>query len=160
MAATINTYLSFRDTAAQAMEFYQSVFGGELQSSTFAEYQVSEDPAEQSKIMHSMLTTPSGQVLMAADTPNSMEYSAPAGHSLSVSGDDETELRRYWEALSLSGSEIVPLALSPWGDSFGMCVDRFGITWMVNIAGGSSQDAAVAGSTPAPVDTAGDATGV
>jgi PhnB protein len=135
MAATINTYLSFKDTAAEAMDFYRSVFGGDLQRSTFAEYQVSEDPAEQDKIMHSMLTTPSGQVLMAADTPNSMEYRAPAGHSLSLSGDDEAELRGYWEALAGSGTEVMPLAASPWGDSFGMCVDRFGVSWMVNIAG-------------------------
>jgi PhnB protein len=139
MAATINTYLTFKDNAAQAMEFYRSVFGGELQSSTFGEFQMSEDPAEQDKIMHSMLTTPSGQVIMAADTPNSMEYTPPAGHSISISGDDETELRGYWDALAGSGSAILPLSESPWGDSFGMCVDRFGVSWMVNIAGTGSR---------------------
>ncbi|WDF32193.1 VOC family protein [Arthrobacter agilis] len=163
MAATINTYLSFRDTAAEAMDFYHSVFGGEMQRSTFAEYQVSEDPAEQDKIMHSMLTTPSGQVLMAADTPNSMEYRPPAGHSLSISGDSEAELRGYWEALSGSGSVLVPLEVSPWGDSFGMCVDRFGVTWMVNIAGApgaAEEPAAHSAPTAAPVDTPGQATGV
>lgn len=161
MAATINTYLSFKDTAKDAMDFYHSVFGGELQRSTFAEYQVSEDPAEQDKIMHSMLTTPSGQVLMAADTPNSMEYAPPAGHSLSISGDDEQEIRGYWDALVRSGSEIMPLEQSPWGDSFGMCVDGFGISWMVNIAGASStSDPAPAASGSAPVDTTGAATGV
>lgn len=107
--------------------------------------------------MHSMLTTPSGQVLMAADTPNSMEYTAPAGHSLSVSGDDEAELRGYWNALSGSGSVIAPLAQAPWGDSFGMCIDRFGVTWMVNIAGvpRAGQDASAA----APVDVPGEAVG-
>ncbi|MBG6223515.1 PhnB protein [Arthrobacter sp. CAN_A2] len=145
MAATINTYLSFKDTAKEAMAFYQSVFGGELTSSTFADYQVSEDPAEQDKIMHSMLTTPSGQVLMAADTPDSMEYTAPAGHSLSISGDDEQEIRGYWDALAGSGTEVMPLAPSPWGDSFGMCVDRFGISWMVNIAGAPAHDAQASG---------------
>ena len=150
MAATINTYLSFKDTAREAMAFYQSVFGGELTTSTFADYQMSEDPGEQDKIMHSMLATPSGQVLMAADTPASMEYTAPAGHSLSISGDDEQELRGYWDALAGSGTEVMPLAPSPWGDSFGMCVDRFGISWMVNIAGapaGDGDQAAGQGST-------------
>lgn len=160
MAATINTYLSFRDTAAAAMDFYQSVFGGELQRSTFAEYQVSEDPAEQSKIMHSMLTTPAGQVLMAADTPNSMDYTAPAGHALSISGDDEAELRNYWAALSGSGTELVALAESPWGDTFGMCIDGFGVTWMVNIAGAPAEDAARVTQAAPPVDTVGEATGV
>ncbi|MHA7207546.1 VOC family protein [Arthrobacter sp. MDT1-65] len=149
MAATINTYLSFRDTAAQAMEFYQSVFGGDLQRSTFGEFQMSEDPAEQDKIMHSMLTTPSGQVIMASDTPNGMEYTPPAGHSISISGDDEAELRGYWDALAGSGTAVLPLSESPWGDSFGMCVDRFGVSWMVNIAGtgagGQAEDGARAG---------------
>jgi len=57
MTTNLNPYLSFRDTAKQAMEFYQSVFGGELTLSTFADFQASEDPAEQSKIMHGMLVT-------------------------------------------------------------------------------------------------------
>lgn len=141
MAATINTYLSFKDTAREAMAFYQSVFGGELTSTTFAEYRMSEDPADQDKIMHAMLTTPSGQVLMAADTPNSMEYTPPAGHSLSISGDDDEEIRGYWDALAGSGTVVMPLEPSPWGDSFGMCVDRFGISWMVNIAGATDDGA-------------------
>ncbi|MHA7281868.1 VOC family protein [Arthrobacter sp. TMS2-4] len=145
MATTINTYLSFKDTAREAMAFYQSVFGGDLTSSTFAGYQVSEDPAEQDKIMHSMLTTPSGQVLMAADTPDSMDYSAPAGHSLSLSGDDEQVLRGYWDALAEGGRTVMPLAPSPWGDSFGMCVDRFGISWMVNISGTADDGAPAPG---------------
>lgn len=145
MATTITTYLSFKDTAREAMAFYQSVFGGDLTSSTFAEYQVSEDPAEQDKIMHSMLTTPSGQVLMAADTPDSMDYSAPAGHSLSLSGDDEQELRGYWDALAEGGRTVMPLGPSPWGDSFGMCVDRFGISWMVNISGTADDGAPAPG---------------
>lgn len=160
MAAEISTYLTFRDTAKEAMDFYRSVFGGELQSSTFADYQVSEDPAEQHKIMHARLTTASGQVLMAADTPNSMEYTAPAGHSLSISGDNEAELRRYWQLLAGSGTEVLPLTPAPWGDSFGMCVDRFGISWMVNIAGTTAGDGAPAAPSAPPVDTTGDATGV
>jgi PhnB protein len=164
MATTINTYLNFKDTAKDAMDFYRSVFGGELQCSTFAEYQVSEDPAEQHKIMHARLTTDSGHVLMAADTPNSMEYTVPAGHSLSISGDDEAELRRYWELLAGTGTEILPLTPSPWGDSFGMCVDRFGISWMVNIAvspdGDTAGNTAAVAPTAAPVDTPGEATGV
>ncbi|MHA7238425.1 VOC family protein [Arthrobacter sp. TMS1-12-1] len=154
MAATINTYLSFKDTAKEAMDFYQSVFGGDLERSTFGEFGMSEDPAEQDKIMHSMLTTPSGQVIMAADTPNSMEYTAPAGHSLSISGDDEPEIRGYWDALAGSGSEVLPLAPSPWGDSFGMCVDRFGITWMVNIAGAPANDGAPAAASGSSRETA------
>lgn len=135
MNATLNPYLGFRDTARQAMDFYQSVFGGELTRSTFAEFHASEDPSEADKVMHSMLTTDRGQVLMASDTPNSMDYTPGSNYSVSLSGDDEPELRGYWDKLSDGGTVHAPLERAPWGDSFGMCVDRFGVSWMVNITG-------------------------
>jgi PhnB protein len=138
MTTRLNPYLSFRDSAREAMDFYQSVFGGELTRATFAEFHASEDPAEQDKIMHSMLEAPNGLVLMVADTPNSMELSSGNNYSVSLSGDDDAELRGYWEKLSGSGTVTMPLNKAPWGDSFGMCSDQFGVTWMVNIAGSSS----------------------
>lgn len=135
MTVRLNPYLSFGNVARQAMEFYQSVFGGELAVSTFADFGMSDDPSEADKVMHSMLEAPNGLVLMGADTPSNMEYIAPAGVSISLSGDDEAALRGYWEALSASGTVAEPLEVAPWGDAFGMCVDRYGVTWMVNIAG-------------------------
>ncbi len=134
MNTRLNPYLGFRDTARQAMEYYTSVFGGELELSTFAELQGSDDPAEQDKIMHAMLKTDGGMVLMGADTPNSMDYTPGNNYSVSLSGTDEAELRRYWEGLSDGGSVILPLEKAPWGDSFGMCTDRFGVNWMINIS--------------------------
>jgi PhnB protein len=134
----LNPYLSFRNTAREAMDFYRSVFGGELTRSTFAEFHASDDPAEQDKIMHSMLTTGGGQVLMASDTPNSMDYTPGNNYSISLSGDDDAELRGYWEKLSAGGTVAMPLAQAPWGDTFGMCTDRFGVSWLVNIAGPGS----------------------
>jgi len=135
MPTTLNPYLSFRDNAREAMEFYQSVFGGELTVSTFADFHASEDPAEQNKVMHSQLTSPGGLVLMGSDTPASMDYTSGSSISISLSGDDEAELTGYYEKLAESGKVTEPLAKAPWGDSFGMCVDRFGINWLVNIAG-------------------------
>lgn len=134
----LNPYLSFRDAARQAMDFYQSVFGGELTRSTFAEYHASEDPAEQDKIMHSQLKTDGGLVLMVADTPNSMEYTPGNNYSVSLSGDDEAELRGYWDRLAEGGTVAMPLEKAPWGDTFGMCTDKFGVSWLVNIAGAPS----------------------
>lgn len=137
MTAQLNAYLTFRDTARQAMEFYRSLFGGELVVSTFGEFgaTVSDDPAEADKVMHSQLTTPSGMVLMGADTPSGMDLSPGSNFSMSLSGDDETELRGHWDALIEGGTVVEQLAQAPWGDHFGMCVDRFGTPWMVNIAG-------------------------
>jgi PhnB protein len=138
MTTQLNPYLSFRDNAKQAMEFYHSVFGGELTTSTFAEFQASDDPAEKDKIMHSQLTSPGGLVLMASDTPSRMDYTPGNNFSISLSGDkgDEDELRGYWDKLSAGGTVTMPLASAPWGDVFGMCADKFGINWLVNIAGG------------------------
>ena len=140
MTTRLNPYLGFRDNAREAMDFYQSVFGGEVQRSTFAEFQASEDPGERDKVMHSMLVTGSGFTLMAADTPNSMDYTPGTSHSVSLSGDagDEAELRGYWDKLVAGGTVTTPLDRAPWGDTFGMCRDRFGVTWLVNIAGAGS----------------------
>lgn len=134
MNVRLNPYLSFRDNAREAMTFYQSVLGGELAVSTFGEFHASDDPAEQHKVMHAQLETPDGLVLMGADTPEGMEYRPQAGVSVSLSGDDEARLRGYWERLSEGGSVTMPFEKAPWGATFGMCVDRFGTSWMVNVA--------------------------
>jgi PhnB protein len=135
VSTQLNPYLSFRDTARAAMDFYQSVFGGELTHSTFADFHASDDPAEQNKIMHSMLVTENGLTLMASDTPSGMDYTPGNNYSISISGEDDAELRDYWKKLSADGTITMPLNAAPWGDTFGMCVDKFGVSWLVNIAG-------------------------
>ena len=135
MQTRLNPYLSFKDNARQAMEFYRSVFGGKLTMNTFKEFHASEDPSEGDKIMHAMLEAENGITFMAADTPNEMEYHPGASISMSLSGDDERELRSYFEKLSTGGQIVMPLEKAPWGDTFGMCTDRFGVNWMVNVAG-------------------------
>lgn len=137
MPARLNPYLSFRDNAREAMTFYQSVFGGELTMNTFGDFQMNEDPSEKDKIMHSQLEAPNGMTLMGADTPNSMSHDPGNSISISLSGENaaESELRGYWEKLIAGGQVAVPLEKAPWGDFFGMLTDRFGINWMVNIAG-------------------------
>jgi PhnB protein len=128
----LNPYISFGDNARQAMEFYKGVFGGTLSLNTFGEFGT-DDSAIADKIMHSQLETDSGFTLMGADTPPGMEHSPGDNIAVSLSGDDADELRGYWEKLSAGGSVSVPLEKQMWGDEFGMCVDQFGIPWMVNI---------------------------
>ena len=135
MTTRLNPYLNFRDDAREAMSFYQSVLGGNLTVSTFAEFHASQDPAEQDKVMHSQLETPDGFVLMAADTPSGMEFQGQAGVAVSLSGDDEDKLRGWWDRLSEGGTVVMPFEKAPWGATFGMCVDRFGTNWMVNAGG-------------------------
>jgi PhnB protein len=135
MPTKLNPYISFKDSAREAMQFYQTVFGGKLTMSTFAEYQMAEDPAESDKIMHAQLDADNGLTLMGADTPNQMEYNDGSRITVSLSGESDAELRGYWDKLAEGGSVTMPLEQAPWGDSFGMCTDRFGVNWMVNIAG-------------------------
>ncbi|QTG81533.1 VOC family protein [Arthrobacter crystallopoietes] len=139
MATRLNPYLSFRDNARQAMDFYHAAFGGELSRSTFADLHASDDPAEGEKIMHSMLETPNGLTLMCADTPNGMAYNPGDNISVSLSGDDEAELCGYWDKLTEGATIAEPLEKAPWGDTFGMFTDKFGINWLVNIAGQPQQ---------------------
>src|SRR5215207_10061046 len=130
MATRLNPYINFRDNTRQAMEFYQSVFGGKLDMNTFKEYNASEDPSEDNKIMHAMLEADNGIIFMASDTPNSMEYRPGTDMSMSLSGDDDAELTGYFERLSEGGVIKMPLEVAPWGDKFGMFTDKFGIDWM------------------------------
>ena len=132
MTSRLNPYLSFADNARQAMEFYRGVFGGELTVSTFGEAGMGDGP-DAGKVMHAQLETPAGYTLMASDAPEGMEHSSGSQISVSLSGDDEV-LRGYFAGLSEGGSVTMPLEKQMWGDDFGMCVDPFGIAWMVNIS--------------------------
>lgn len=135
MNSLLNPYLNFDGQAKEAMEFYKSVFGGKLEAHTFKEFNASQDSSEDDKIMHSMLEAPNGITFMASDTPKGMELKVGNNIWVSLSGDNEEELRGYYDKLVVGGSVMEPLAKAPWGDTFGMFTDKFGINWMVNIAG-------------------------
>ena len=100
--AELSPYLSFRGDARAALEFYQDVFGGTLDLTTFGEYGVPDAPADQ--IMHGQLTMPSGQNLMASDVSAGMDYSEGRRVTLMLHGEDEAELRGYWDRLSDGGT--------------------------------------------------------
>jgi len=130
----LNPYISFQNNAREAMDFYHSVFGGNLTLNTYGDGGMSEDPSEADKLMHAMLEAENGFVLMGADTPNSMTTTQGDNISISLSGEDDAELRGYWEKLTEGGQVVQPLEVAPWGDAFGMVTDKFGIHWMVNIS--------------------------
>jgi PhnB protein len=132
MTSRLNPYISFPGNAREAMEFYKGVFGGTLTLSTFGEFG-SQDVPDPDNIMHGQLETDRGFTLMGADNPPGVEHDPGNNIAVSLSGDDAGDLRRYWDALSGDGAVTVPLEKQMWGDEFGMCVDRFGIAWMVNI---------------------------
>ena len=132
MASRLNPYISFDGNAREAIEAYKDVFGGELTVSTFGDMGGAA-PGTEDKVMHSQLETPAGFTLMASDMPPGMPHQPGNNIAVSLSGDDGDELRGYWKQLSEGGTVSVPLEKQMWGDEFGMCDDRFGITWTVNI---------------------------
>lgn len=138
MSLSLNPYLSFQSNANEALEYYQSVLGGELQVDTFGSFPDMVSAGEEHLVMHGQLTTEDGLVLMASDTPSSMPYTPPAGFSVSLSGDDEDRLQAVWDGLAADGTVIEPYVTPPWGGTFGMLTDRFGIAWMIAYWGGQS----------------------
>jgi len=139
VSANVNTYLNFRGDAREALEFYHSVFGGELRVGTFAEFGMPVGDDEGGLVMHGQLDLDGRPLLMASDVPAHMGYQRGENtFSVSLSGDDEAVLTGWWNALSDGATVQQPLEKAPWGDAFGMLIDRFGVSWLVNIAGGAA----------------------
>ncbi len=135
MSSTLCPYIAFRDDARAAMEFYRDVFGGELDVSTFGDFGMEGPDAD--KVMHAQLSTPSGLLLMASDTPEGMDHRPGGAITISLFGDDRDDLVGWWQRLSSGGTVTMPLEKQVWGDEFGMLTDRFGVAWMINV--GQSQ---------------------
>jgi PhnB protein len=136
VGTTLNPYLHFIDNARAALDFYREVFGGTVNIMTFGD--MGMEGTDAPKVMHGQLDSPSGFVLMASDMPEHMTPSTGTSISVSLSGDQAEELRGYWKGLSEGGTVSVALEKQMWGDEFGMCTDRFGIEWLVNIAGSAA----------------------
>ena len=140
MAISLNPYLSFRGNAREAIEFYRDVFGAKTTVSTFGEFHAAQDPSEEHLIMHADIEGPEGIRFFASDSPSRMEYQEGSNFSMSLSGDagSDATLRGYFDRLAEGGTVLMPVEQAAWGDAFGMCKDRFGITWLVNISAPAS----------------------
>ena len=132
MASQLNPYLTFDGNAREAMEFYHSILGGELRINTFGEFGA-PDPAIADKVMHAMLTSEKGYLLMAADTAPGMPYTPGNTITVSLSGDPGEGLEEVWEKLAADGSVQMPFEKQMWGDLYGQLVDKFGVPWMVDV---------------------------
>ncbi|MEU0570942.1 VOC family protein [Nonomuraea sp. NPDC005983] len=135
MGSQVNPCITFNGNARQALEFYQEVFGGELEVGTVADFG-SPDSASADKVMHARLETPAGYTLMAWDFPDDRSGHPPyqPGNNVAVFiGGDDDDLRDYFDKLSVGGTVTLPLEAQVWGDVAGSLVDQFGISWMFNI---------------------------
>jgi len=141
-AVQLNPYINFNDNTEEALNFYHSVLGGEVTISRFSEFASPEMPVaneHQNLVMHGSLIAEHFQIF-AADAKPVGGVTTGDNISISLSGDDETALTSYYKGLSEGGSIQQPLEKAPWGDSFGMFTDKFGIHWMVNIASPKTED--------------------
>jgi PhnB protein len=101
---------------------------------TFSDVGMADDPESGALVMHGEVTTDSGFTIMAADAPPD-EAGSPGGNvAIMLSGEDRAQLVGYWDKLSEGGTVAVPLERQSWGDEFGLCADRFGTQWMVNVS--------------------------
>ncbi|MFJ4848653.1 MULTISPECIES: VOC family protein [unclassified Streptomyces] len=137
MTARVTPYLNFAGNAREAMEFYQSIFGGTLDIATFADLHRAQAAEEEHLIAHSMLKGAAGVVLMGSDAPASEERRTGGSFSVALGGD-EADLTEYWGRLSDGGTITVPFATSAWGALHGQCVDRFGTAWLLNVTAKSA----------------------
>ena len=128
----LSTYLFFNGNCAEAFKFYEKCLGGKVESMTYAGSPMQSDiPADwHDKIIHARLTV-GNYTLMGSDPPPD-HYQKPQGFSVSVSGKDVPEGERIFKALSEGGTITMPYQKTFWAAGFGMCVDKFGIAWMVN----------------------------
>jgi PhnB protein len=134
---SLNPYLAFDGNCEEAFEFYRSVFGGEFSDVNRFSEAPGSDTADADKIMHISLPLAEGQILMGSDRPSEMGPGTFGDSvSLSIAPDDAGQARRVFDALSEGGKVTMPYERQFWGADFGMCIDRFGINWMVNYTPG------------------------
>ena len=135
MTVDVTPHLNFRGDARAALEHYQAAFGGELTVTTYADTGAVEDPAEAHLVVFGQVVAENGFRVMAYDVPASRPWSAgEAPFFVSVRGDDVAELTGYWTALSQGATVVQPLGRSAWAPAYGMLVDRFGVTWVLDVA--------------------------
>lgn len=127
----VQPYLFFGGSCREAMTRYQEVLGGQLDVMAMSDAPEGEAVPEGSDdmVMHAALIF-GDTMLMASDDPTG-DFQGVKGVAISVSAADATEAGRVFDALSEGGEVTVPLGETFWSPCFGMCVDRFGVSWMV-----------------------------
>ena len=131
-------YVNFPGTTEKAFQFYEAVFGTKIgMKQTFGEttFMPSIPEAAKDKIMHIQLPLTETIMLMGSDHMEGFgpPYKEGNNFHISVVAKDKDEADKVFSALSRDGKATMPLANAPWGPYFGMCVDPFGIQWMVSL---------------------------
>ncbi len=135
MSIITTTHLNFRGEARAALEFYQSVFGGELSAFTYEDAHSVGDPSEAQQIMWGQVIADNGFHVMAYDVPSSRSFERGDGSFfVSVRGESADEVAALWAKLSDGATVVQELGPAGWSPLYGMLSDRFGIVWVVDVA--------------------------
>jgi PhnB protein len=155
MSIKTTTHLNFRGDARAALEFYQSVFGGDIAITTYGDFGMPREVPGAENVVFGQVETAEGFRVMGYDIPGQSGGSGAAAGStrrengttvtdqpyfVSVQGETLDEVQRYWAALSVGATVIEPLAASAWSPGFGMLTDSFGVTWILDVAAAYSAE--------------------
>ncbi len=134
MTVSSVTHLNFRGDARTALEFYRSVFGGDLMIVTYEDAGNAQEPSEGKQVMWGQVAGTNGFRVMAYDVPSSRPWSrGDDPFFISLRGDEAEEITDLWEKLSKGSTVVVPLAPAQWAPLYGMLKDPFGVTWVVDV---------------------------
>ncbi|WTW99961.1 VOC family protein [Streptomycetaceae bacterium NBC_01309] len=135
MSVTTTTHLNFRGDARQALDFYQSVFGGRSAAVTYKDAGNVQNESEADWVMWGEVVGADGFHVMAYDVPSQLPWSRGEDpFFVSVRGDDADEISALWQGLSAGAVVARPLQAAPWAPLYGMLTDRFGVTWVLDVA--------------------------
>jgi len=137
MSYALHAYVNFPGTTREALEFYRSIFGGELTFSTFGDYQAAPEGSDAAdRIMHASLITQRFSLFASDEVEGMPPVRYGDSVSLAFMGrgvDALEELTVAFEKLAEGGTVTMPLEKQMWGDHYGSVVDRFGVSWMVDV---------------------------
>ena len=128
----VNPYLHYNGNCEAAFKYYEKALGAKIEMMMTHESAPPDMPTPpdwKKKIMHARISL-DGEVLMGSDAPPG-HFHQPQGFSVSLTIDDPAEAERKFKALSEGGSVNMAFAKTFFAKGFGMCVDKFGIPWMV-----------------------------
>jgi PhnB protein len=142
MSVTVTAHLNFRGQAREALEFYQSIFGGEMSLATYADIDTVENPGQVDHIAFGRVDGPTGFTIMAYDVQPSKEYDAGQNaFYLNLHSSSGAEIQPLWDGLAADARAVlIPIAPAAFAPLYGMLTDRYGITWIVGADTATSQD--------------------
>jgi PhnB protein len=139
LSVTTTTHLNFRGDARAALEFYQSVFGGDLAVVTYEDAGAVQEESEAGQVMWGQVLAADGFHVMAYDVPASLGYQqGENSFFVSVRGETVDEITGYWEKLTKGSAVVVPFGPAGWAPAYGMLRDRFGVVWVLDVVSGHS----------------------